>query len=158
MGHVLILFGEMGSGKSFRAQRLSERANARGAEVVYIEGDAYMPNDMYDAVKAFGKVTEGMRHELTNNLIEAIHANLKGKAWGAQVVVSQALYFEVDRRWMQLRLSELGHVVEWRWVRVGWVRNMRQLLKRKNGLKWVAYWLLSKPFFQAPRDPWTWEC
>ena len=67
------------------------------------------------------------------------------------VVVAQALYMEDHRYMLELRLARWGIEAQFIWVRVGLRQNIRQLWTRPRPLRWVLYWLMSKPFFQEPR-------
>lgn len=144
---AILLFGEMGAGKSHFGRQLAERENC-----LFVEGDDCMPDDMHAVVKKFGVVTDEMTSKLVANLITTLTAMQRcclGSADG--VVLAQALYKERDRVALVEALKAAGYVVEVGWVRAGFLQNVRQLWARDRGLRWVLYWLASKPFFEYPK-------
>jgi gluconate kinase len=141
---VIVLFGEMGSGKSYLGKKLADNM-----EVPFIEGDNYLPDDMREAVERFGRVTPEMVSHLVARL--AIQARI----WLFDhdgIVLSQALYREKDRLELNRLLKAAGFVVEWAYVKPGFRRNFKQLLRRPKRTRWVLYWLLSKFAFEPPRE------
>lgn len=145
MRHVILMFGEMGSGKS----HLGKSCTPAGAE--FMEGDDWVPDAMKEAVRKFGRVTELMRAHLVKRLKWAVRDKLMYSSTGC-VAVSQALYNDNDRReLLDFWHNQCGFTVQAYYVKTGsrW-QNMKQLLQRPNGWRWVAYWLASKPFFQEP--------
>lgn len=138
---ITILYGEMGSGKTFHGQK----AAARAKNTVFVEGDAAMPQHMRARVKQFRPLTSKMIDTFVRvHLAEAI-ANA---ARFHNVVVAQALYRREHRAWLKKQLEDLGHEVHLIEVKVSFIQNLRQLLNLPWGLRWVLYWLLNKPFYQ----------
>lgn len=142
---IILLFGEMGSGKSYLAKSCAP------PEMEFVEGDELVPEYMREAVGKFKPVTADMRKGLVKNLKYTV-AKIARDTAGMGVVVSQALYRDEDRReLLDYWHNECCFAVTAYYVKTGsrW-QNMRQLLKRPNGWRWVAYWLGSKPWFQEP--------
>lgn len=141
--NVEIFFGEMGSGKSYSASRC---AISGGKE--FLEGDDLVPPEMAQRVLEFKPLTRAMVSHFVGTLTdEIVHRAVRSKNG---LVVAQALYFDEDRQEIECALASVGHSVTWYWVRPSLFRNVRQLLKRKRGWRWVLYWLVNKPFFQRP--------
>lgn len=138
---AIVLIGEMGSGKSYRGRLLAEEL---GYE--FLEGDDFAGPEMKEAIAGFKLISKKMILELTNNLALAIVGSMK-----EGVVVSQALYNQQNRDYLCSLLAIADVEVEFVWVKVGLWQNVKQLLSRPKGLRWIIYWLLSKPFFQAPK-------
>lgn len=141
---VIILFGEMGSGKSHLGRKIADREG-----VPFVEGDRYLPEDMRQAVSKFGVVTADMRARLVDQLVKQV------TIWTYAVdgiVLAQALYKAEDRERLHDRLRANGFVVEWAWVKPGFWRNLKQLWGRSKPLRWIGYWLASKPSFEPPDD------
>ncbi len=141
MARIEIYFGEMGSGKSHNARLQAERSG-----IPFLEGDDLVPPEMVARVLKFKPLTREMVSELVARLIEEI----KVRVVRGDITVAQALYLDADRRLVDEELRAQGHEVVWFWVRAGFIRNMKQLLTRPKGLRWVAYWLSNKPFFERP--------
>lgn len=143
MTRIEIFFGEMGSGKSYHARLQSEWSN-----IGFLEGDELVPHEMIQLVKKFRPVTREMIIELVDRLIVEIKKLADFEPRG--LAVSQALYFDGDRNRIDAELREAGHEVVWYWVRPSFTKNMRQLLTRSKGFRWVLYWLANKPYFEQP--------
>lgn len=142
---ILICFGEMGSGKTFKSGLLA-------SELGYdrLEGDGAAPTAMAEAVRTFGRIHRWMVDELVSQLIEDIDDAARDTRKKG-IVVSQALYFDADRLRIQRELERRGHAnVGWVWSRPGFWRNVYQLLHRPDGFRWVSYWLRNKRFFERP--------
>lgn len=144
MAHISIYFGEMGSGKSHNA-----RLQARYTGIEFIEGDdvVIFHPDVMERVVSFKPLTREMVIRLTDSLIEQIVLTAKKHS---AFTVAQALYFDEDRLRIETELTIAGHVISWNWVRPGFLQNMRQLLSRPKGIRWVLYWLMNKPYFERP--------
>jgi len=146
MKTVYIFFGEMGSGKSYVGSRF-----AQSKDFKFFEGDSVVPPRMMERVSKFKSISEDMLEEYMDALADAIADEM---TTCDNLVVSQALYRDEDRKSLKLFLECLGYRVQMYWVQTRWHRNIQNLLTRQNGWKWVLYWLLNKPFFQKP----THEC
>lgn len=140
---VTILFGEMGSGKSYWGKKLSRTFGDD-----FFEGDSAIPDDMLEKVNNFQTIPRSMIENYLSILLNEIEYFIEKSSKG--LVVSQALYKDSDRLDLANKLKALGYTVNFIWIKVGFIQNMRQLYSRENGLKWVFYWLMSKPFFQNP--------
>lgn len=142
MKTVYILFGEMGCGKTYCGSRYAERH-----DIKFFDGDSVLTPRMLEKVSKFRPITRDILEEYMDVLSDAIADQM---VHCDQLVVSQALYSNEDRRSLQIFLECLGYRVRMWWVRVPLWRNLQNLLTRQDGWKWVMYWLFSKPFFQKP--------
>lgn len=141
---AIVLIGEMGSGKSYRGKLMAEQLG-----YPFIEGDALCGAEMQEAIENFRIISREMVDDLVKRMAMAIWVRQIAGYEG--VVVAQALYLKEHRQVLELMLASYGISVEFVWVRVGFWRNIRQLWNRPSPLRWVLYWLMSKPFFQPPR-------
>ncbi len=148
MKEIKILFGEMGAGKNYWGEFLTKRINEdRNVNYVFLDGDTVATPEMLARVGKFKPLTREMIEDFINVLLMAIMDRAK-PADG--LVVAQALYFDEDRDFLEMLLSSLGYKVEFYWVKPPFWRNLVQLFSRKNGIRWIIYWLMNKPFFQKP--------
>lgn len=148
MKKITIFFGEMGCGKSYCGSRYAQKLG-----MDFFEGDSVVTPAMMERVSKFQPLTKEMVEEYIGVLSDCIadkmvESELRFDFEG--LVVSQALYRDEHRRSLTSFLEALGYQVRWRWVKVSAWRNMKNLLTRPNGWKWVYYWMLNKPFFQKP--------
>lgn len=143
MKSICILFGEMGAGKNYWGQKW---ANWTGLD--FVDGDDFAPPEMIEKVINFRPLTRDIVSKYLDILAEEIPNKADASKNG--IVVAQALYRDADRQDLKLYLESLGYNVEFYWIKTPLIQNMLQLLKRPNGMKWVGYWLLNKPFFQKP--------
>lgn len=142
---AIILVGEMGAGKSHVGQRL---ASERGFN--FIEGDDLAGAEMAQAIRDLKRITFPMIDDLVFRMVDAVMIH---QALGEDgVVVSQALYRRRHRKMLRDLLERSGVDVIFIWVKPPLRQHVRQLLSRTGGWRWVRYWLLSKPFFQRPKD------
>jgi gluconate kinase len=149
MKRIEIFFGEMGCGKSYNARRHAARTGA-----AFLEGDDLVSPEMAERVREFKLLERSMIEQLVHRLIEEIKLRA---ATVDHLVVAQALYIEEDRQLIDSELSIAGYEVTWNYVQTPPLRNARQLLTRPRGLRWVAYWLLNKPFFEVPLHLRPWQ-
>lgn len=137
---VIILYGEMGCGKTYGSSRV-----ARELGMSVMEGDDYIPSEMALRIARFLPVSPEMLQEyLLGHLVPAI------LAWDRPggLVVAQALYLAKHREMVAEAIRAAGHDVELRRIEAPFFRHMRQLWGRPKGFRWVLYGLLNKPFFQ----------
>lgn len=133
----------MGVGKSYWAQRWSHHAG-----FPWLDGDECLPQKMLDKAKKFQQFTqEEVSSFVDSDLITAILRKVKD---APGLVVAQALYRDDDRKSLDAMLTELGYETTWIWLKPGWIQNIKNLFKRNNPWRWLQYWLLNKPYFQAP--------
>lgn len=149
MKTIVFLFGEMGGGKTYHGQRL-----AAMTQFTFFEGDSIVPPAMAEKVQNFKPLPREMIREyvtlLANKVADlAMQDDVKG------LLVSQALYLNEDRKFLDFFLRCLGYNVKWYWVKTPFWRNLKQILTRKNGWRWAIYWLMNKPFFQKPTHPYV---
>lgn len=133
----------MGGGKSHWGKILADIYSAE-----FFEGDSVIPQPMLDKVNNFRPVPRDMILDYLVVLISEIDRRASYSSNG--LVVSQALYLDEDRLRLYANLRNRGYVVEFVWIKVPFFKNLRQIYSRKNGLRWVFYWLMNKPFFQKP--------
>lgn len=153
---VYILFGEMGSGKSYYA--VNKFVNGlEGPAPGFLEGDSILPSEMVERAKNFKPFTKEMVSSfIKNNLFPEIVKRLDQRKTHPQypayqaLVVSQALYSNQDRLDLIEMLASENIQVQMIWVKPPFLQNLKQLWSRPKGFKWVLYWLLNKPFFQKP--------
>jgi gluconate kinase len=142
MRKVIILYGEMGVGKNYQGERL-----AKSQGFGFLDGDTVLPPHIVERVRRFQPLTLEMVNDFVfKHLVEAIvlhSTEPKG------LVVAQALYRRETREALKTRLQALGYEVELWIVWVPFLQNLRQLFSRPRGSRWVLYWLLNKPFFEA---------
>lgn len=137
---IYFLFGEMGAGKNFVGEQLAKELGCD-----FFDGDIVIPPEMADRVSKFRPLSKKMINDFVDNhLIPAILERASG-----DLVVAQALY---NRRHRRKVVKSLDNV---KMIYVSPPRiytHLRRLLKRRRGFRWVIYFLLSKLFFQKPRD------
>jgi gluconate kinase len=138
---VIILYGEMGSGKNYQGERL---AKSLGFE--FFDGDLALPAYLVERTRNFKPLTPEMVNDFV--YIDLLFA-ISGKVRRSKgIVVAQALYLREARDLLGTQLKAAGFDVEFRLVKVPFLQNLRQLLSRPRGNLWVLYWLANKPFFQ----------
>ena len=142
MSEVIILFGEMGSGKNYWGSKIAKKKG-----YLFVDGDDFILPEMLDVVKRFRPIPEELLNafviRLSNEIAELAKSH-KG------IVLAQALYFNKDRKFVARQLRKQGHTVKFKWVKVPAFRNMKQLFSRPLGTAWILYWLLNKPWFENP--------
>jgi gluconate kinase len=138
MKTVLILYGEMGCGKTYRG-----KMRARDWGATFFDGDDVIPPAMLERVKQFKPLSKEMLDDyIHNHLAPAIIQQ------GDDVIVAQALYMQEHRGFLESYLEQRGYRVQFEHVGCSFKRNVKQLWSRPNGFRWVLYWLMNKPFFQ----------
>lgn len=141
---VVIFFGEMGSGKSYVGERY-----ARDHGLCFFEGDSVVTRELLDRSGRFKPIPRGVVREFVRVLARAVteHAHT---CESPTLVVSQALYLDEDRLALAEHLKAHGLTIDWRWVRTPIWRHVAQLFSRPKGIRWIAYGLFNKLFFQPP--------
>lgn len=142
MKTVTIFFGEMGCGKSFCALAYAKRHGFK-----FFEGDNVVTARMLSKVKSFKPIPLDALKEYVEVLAQAIDDQAQNCD---NLIVAQALYLDNHRQYIRLFLEEHGYQVRFWLVKTHWWRNVRNLLSRPQGWKWVYYWLMNKPFFETP--------
>lgn len=142
MKEVIILFGEMGAGKNYWGKIIAERHG-----LVFFDADTVIPPEMSTLVRDFKPIPR----EMISRFVDDLGGIIADKADANNgVVVAQALYTDEDRKFLLLFLNSLGYKVHFVWITTSTWKNFKQLLSRDHGWRWVAYWLMSKPWFQKP--------
>ena len=145
---ILILFGEMGCGKTYRGKKLAEQYG-----YTFVEGDSFLSRSMEERVSKFKPLTKDMVERFVRTYL---YHGIMGEIWQAEkdgkkgIVVAQALYLDHLRLFLKTRLEQAGHQVDFVKIEPTFWRNLKQLWSRERGLRWIFYWLLNKPFFQKP--------
>lgn len=142
MKSIIILFGEMGTGKNYWGEKMADELG-----YTFFDGDTVVTQEILERVQKFKALNRQMIEKYINRLCEEV-ADRTDVAPG--LVVAQALYFDEDRKTLGLFLRSLGYNVRFKWVRAPFWRNLQQIYSRNNGLRWVLYWLMNKPWFQKP--------
>jgi hypothetical protein len=143
MKRVIIIYGEMGAGKTYEGKRLAEELNAP-----FFDGDDCILPDMLACVQEFEPISKAMLDDYIFYRL-APEIDYQMDVYGLSVlVVAQALYLREHRQYLMDFLQERGYCVDMREHRVPFWQNLKQLWSRKDGRKWVVYWLMNKPFFQ----------
>jgi gluconate kinase len=141
-GSVLILYGEMGAGKTFWGQKL-----ARVCKAAFLDGDDVISAAMLERTKNFKPISKKTLDDyVQNHLAPAIIVRC---GLDNDLIVAQALYLREHRDFLKQHLLSKGYdQVEFIRIEAPFWRNLKQLWARPQGLRWVWYWLLNKPFFQ----------
>lgn len=140
MATITIFYGEMGSGKSYRARRF-----ALNLGIDFYEGDDAVTPAMKKCILVRPIPKDVLEDFLFNSLTPAIHERAREVP---HLVVAQALYSREHRLRIKDALQTLGHNVQYILVKVPTWQNVRQLLTRKRGPMWVAYWAMNHFFFE----------
>lgn len=143
MKDIIILFGEMGAGKNYHGERLAKEKG-----YTFYDGDNAVTPEMMELIKKFKPISRDIIQHFVTHLISVLIEEADKSTNG--IVVSQALYFDEDRRYMEYVLRSAGFNVSFFWVKTPFIRNLKQIYSRPNGFRWALYWLLSKPWFQEP--------
>ena len=143
MKEIVLLFGEMGGGKTYLGQKLAKAAGYK-----FVEGDMFVHLEMRQKVDNFRPIPTSDIRRLVDTLKYEIPYVMAASESG--IVLTQALYNDAHRKELIEYWVSCGYSVSPFLVRPNFFRHVRQLWGRQKGLRWVLYWLLSKPFFQMP--------
>lgn len=147
--NIVILFGEMGGGKNYHGTLLAKHTGAN-----FLDGDTVAPPAMVEKVVNFQPLSREMVFDyIHNHLAKAIVEKANNSPAG--LFVAQALYLNEDRLLLQETLENMGFIVDFVWIKPPFWQNLKQLLTRPKGWRWVIYWLMNKFFFQKPTHPVT---
>jgi dephospho-CoA kinase len=140
MSKVIILFGEMGAGKTYAGKLAAEYGHD------FFDGDDVVPPAMRECVKAFKPIPITVLDDFVyEHLAPAILERCKDN----DLFVAQALYRIEHRRYLKQVLTMNGIRVKFFEVKVPFMQNLKQLWRRDQGWRWVCYWLMNKPFYQV---------
>lgn len=142
MSDIIILFGEMGSGKNYWGAKIAKEKG-----YLFVDGDDFILPEMLDIVTKFKRIPEEILDAFVLRLSEEVAALAKVHKG---IILAQSLYFNKDREFVANALRKLGHTVSFKWVRVSPLRNIKQLFSRPLGIAWIFYWLANKPWFEIP--------
>lgn len=145
---IYILFGEMGSGKNYRGERLAESLG-----VPFFDGDEVISDEMRRCVEKF----KPMNSEMIQAYMDILEVEIvrRAEATEGDLVVAQALYSDMNRKNLFMALRNWNYSVQPIWVRVSMKDNAKYLMNRPQGWRWVMYWLMNKPFFEKPTHGFT---
>lgn len=144
---IVLLFGEMGSGKSYLGKQLAKDRGLR-----FVEGDDLLTEPIKNRAGRFLPLSKDMVQDFVHKLSADVHELLQDVSING-LVVSQALYLNEHREQLIEFWASCGYEVETVWVKTGFFQNLKQLWRRPKGIRWIAYWLLNKPAFEKPRHP-----
>jgi gluconate kinase len=136
---IYLLFGEMGVGKNYVGERLAKYHYCQ-----FYDGDLSLTPEMKEKVKNFGVLPDDMLDRFVEKLITDVRNRMPIIGY---MVVGQALYKEKHR---QRFVEVIKDVKLIRVVPPSLRVHMSRIMTRPRGLRWAAYCLLSKPFFQKP--------
>ncbi len=139
---IVLFFGEMGSGKSYLANRY---ANMHAMH--FIEGDLFLSPEMRARVSKFMPPTKKQLADLVGLLGRQVGRLALGPRG---IVVSQALYRNEHRRQLIAFWEDAGYEVTCFWVKPSFLQNLKQLRARRRGIRWVLFWLASRAWFETP--------
>jgi hypothetical protein len=120
--------------------------------VTFLEGDSALPPYLKQRVQSFKPLTKAdLEYFIEHLLFEEIliEVGYCGPGKLRDTIVAQALYRRHNRKRLKGQLEEYEIEVQYQLVKVSFLQNLRQLWSRPQGLRWVLYWLMNKPFFQA---------
>jgi len=137
----LLLFGQIGSGKSFVGERLQ-----RDFGIHYHDADDDLPVDMIAAVRAHQPITEAMRDEFTEIIIARIGELALRHT---HFCLAQALFKNRHRLRILTRCPTVMPV----WIRSTEALIRARLLERTGHLASAYYAEKINPGFEAPTMP-----
>jgi gluconate kinase len=131
MKTIFILYGEMGSGKTYEGKRNSETWGPK-----FFDGDDVIPIDMQECVSQFKPLSKEMlddyiKNHLAPTIVEQCSPN-------DDLFVAQALYRREHRQFLNDYLTAHGCKVIFDHVYCPFWRNLKQLWSRPNGFRWFC--------------------
>lgn len=145
MKHIEVFYGEMGSGKTFMAK---EMLALNYAKADFFEGDDVVTEEMMEYVRKFLPIPKEI---LDNYIYHHFIPEIVLRAQNSKkdiLYVAQALYRKEHRDFLKEYLTKQGFSVSMTEIKTSFIKNAKQLMSREHGARWVAYWLVNKPFFQ----------
>lgn len=140
---ITIIFGEMGSGKTFAGLQLSKQTGEH-----YFDGDDWLPTDLYNKINKGGLITKSEADRfIKTNFISGLEAT-KQVMRGTNFIISQALYNEAHRQFIADHYD-----CEFILIKTPFFQHIRQLFSRPNKWRWIFNMLVSKPWFNRPKVP-----
>ena len=133
---LIIVFGEMGCGKTYIGQIFSRHYNAG-----FYEGDDAL-NDWNRRMGFYSK--ESVEKFVRDQLIPAIELQLQSYE---RLVVSQALYFEDHRQLIAHHFNKHGLIVQFIQIKTPVDQQKKQLLAR--GYYWLISAFLYRRYFES---------
>ena len=141
---IIILFGEMGGGKNYWGEIYAYQLNYH-----FFDGDTVATPQMMERVSKF----KPLNKEIISNYLTILTSEIINRASVSSngLVVAQALYNNKDRISLKEKIEATGEFnVNFFWVHVPFLQNLKQIYSRPKGFRWALYWLINKPFFQKP--------
>jgi gluconate kinase len=137
----------MGVGKNYVGERLAE-----SLECKFLDGDIFVPKKMANKVARFSPLSqEDIDNYITEHLIPGIEKHLQPQSQSQpqqDLVVAQALYRKEHRDQIQRHFGQEENC-KFILITAPLLTNLKRLLKRDKGFRWVVYALLNRPFFQS---------
>lgn len=131
MKDVIILVGEMGSGKTYWGKEMS-----RVMQADFFDGDDVIPSNMKDIVYKFLPLTKAMVDDYVHCYLAPAIVLERNKSCKEHLFVAQALYRREHRTFLARYLLDNGvDKVVWRWIHVPFWQNLKQLWSRPNGFR-----------------------
>lgn len=140
---IVLMFGEMGSGKSHVA-----RLVARDLGLAFVEGDDLISPAHREAAAGFKPLSREVVALSASMLARQVMLLADEHRYG--VVVAQAMYSDADRSRIIEWWRSMGYAVVAGWIRCSRWETSRRLWSRPRGARWIAYWFASRPWFQDP--------
>jgi len=139
---IYILFGEMGVGKNYVGEKLAKHLNCE-----FFDGDTVIPATMKEKIAKFKILDQKtVRNFIYNHLIPAVQRRAIERE---NLVVAQALYRK-EFRMALIESLDVENVCPVYIKAPSFRTHMKRLLNRTNGVRWVAFCLISKFFLQKP--------
>lgn len=143
MKTLYFFFGQVGAGKTYCAKRFAKKIGAH-----FYDGDDSLSLELRSKVEKVQPLTRSDIYGFITNYLAEDCVRLAESH--DVLVVAQALYNEGDRLWLGHTLRRFGIDTIFVHIRTPFWRNLKQLWSRKNGLRWIRMWLISKPWFEQP--------
>lgn len=139
MKKLYFVVGPMGCGKNYVGKRLADELG-----YPFIDGDAFVPTSMAKKVADFKFLNQqDIDNFVTEHLIPGVETAYD-ETLG--LVVAQALYRAEHRQ--QIR-EHFGNACQIVFVKTNLFTNLKRLLKRDQGFRWMLYGLCNRVFFQS---------
>lgn len=136
---ILVLFGLPGAGKTYIGKLLEEKYKWH-----FYDGDADLPQSMLDALKNLSPITDEMRDEFINRLVESAR---KLKNSHKNLVVSQTFLKEKHRR----QFLDAFDGVQFVLVKTDEKILLQRLYERRKSTDYVNYAKIMIQKFEEPK-------
>ncbi len=165
---VIIVFGEMASGKSTVAKALAYQ-HFHLEKDAFFEGDDVLNSQELANLKEKVKINEPLTMQDVERLIDKLIAEIKARSKNhSLLIVSQALYFDRHRKQLQDAFGKDN--ISFIWVKTPFFTHMYRLFSRElstymhdkeatptnyfyaiwNGIKSIRTYFVYNPYFELP--------